>query len=141
MATNYPNPVGTPNPRAPRRRSGLVVGLVIGLVLLLAAAGIGTYLLTRRGADTFDAHITLTVPGCASPGYDDIRNGTQATLTNAHNTVVSIAQLDIIGTCHWQATFPKVPAGEAFYGITIGRRGTLQFTEQELRAGADLSIG
>lgn len=138
----YPPAYGPPPARPPRRRrTGLVVGLVIGLVLILGAAGVGAYLLVGRSADTFDANMTLTVPGCASPGYDDIHQGTQATLTDAHNTVVSVAELDVIGTCHWRATFHKVPAGQSFYGITIGRRGALQFTEAELRQGAALSIG
>lgn len=140
-AVAYPQPVGTPNPRARKKHTGLIVGLVIGLVLLLGAGGVGAYLLLGQHSDTFDARMTLTVPGCASPGYEDIATGGQATLTDTHGTIVSAAALDIIGTCYWQATFHKVPAGQTFYGITVGRRGTLQVTEQQLRDGAELTIG
>jgi hypothetical protein len=122
-ATAYPPAYAAPPSPPRRRRTGLIVMLTLAAVLIVGAGFIGGTLYLRRSPATFDAQMTLTVPSCASPGYDDITNGTQATLADAHGTVVSIASLDIIGTCHWRATFPKVPAGQTFYGITIGRRG------------------
>jgi hypothetical protein len=137
----YPPAYGPPPSRRRKRHTGLIAGLTIAVVLLIAATGIGVYLLVGR-ADTFDAHFTLSVPGCASPGYEDITNGSQVTLSDEHGTVVSIATLDVIGTCYWQGDFHKVPAGKRFYGIAIGpHRGTLEYTEAQLRAGAAMTIG
>jgi hypothetical protein len=137
----YPPSYGPPPSRPPRRRTGLLIGVIVAVVMLIAAGGIGVYLLVNRAA-TFDAHFTLSVPGCASPGYEDITNGSQATLSDEHGTVLSIATLDVIGTCYWQGDFHKVPAGKTFYGIAIGpHRGTVEYTEAQLRDGAALSIG
>jgi hypothetical protein len=34
-----------------------------------------------------------------------------------------------------------VPAGKKFYGVSVSHRGTVQFTEQEIKAGPGLTIG
>lgn len=149
MATAYPNPVGMPNPQAPRRRIGLVAGVVGAVVLLLAGLGIVGYVafsgdkhLPIPGApSTFVVSGTLVVTGCYNPGYDDIHAGTQVVITDEHATTLALGALEESGFCKWIFVIDKVPAGKNFYGISIGRRGTIQYTEQQLQQSVQLSLG
>lgn len=150
MATAYPNPVGTPNPRAPRRRTGLIVGIATAVVLLLAGLGVVGYALLPGTKHipvpgkpaTFVASGTLEITdGCTGLGYSDIQTGTQVVITDEHQTVLGAGELSVNGMCRWAFTVFNVPAGKTFYGVTISHRGTIQYTEAELRAGVHLSLG
>jgi len=46
-ATAYPAPVGTPNPRAPKRRTGLIAGVVVAVLVIAAGGGATVWLATR----------------------------------------------------------------------------------------------
>jgi hypothetical protein len=62
MATANPNPVGTPNQRAPLRRTGLVVAITVLVTLgLIAAAGGGWWWLHRTSGPS--AH-QLAITAC-----------------------------------------------------------------------------
>lgn len=144
----YPSPVGTPNPRVLKRRTGLIVALaVIGALVLAGGAGTGVWFVARHGVpavvpSTFDVHGTLVIQDdCTSLGYSDIGTGTQVTVTDESGTVLGIGDLGQQGQCRWSFLVLNVPAGHRFYGVGIGRRGTIQYTEAQLRAGVSLSLG
>jgi hypothetical protein len=79
MATAYPNPVGTPNPRAPRRRTLPVIGATSLAVVLAAAAG--GYLATRSGPPAAPAAAASTPTPAASPSTAPSPTPTPATST------------------------------------------------------------
>lgn len=146
MATQYPNPVGTPNPRALRRRTGLIAtAAAAAVVVVLAVVGLLGY--AERSHLPFTDH-TITVTGsfvitggCDGLGYGDIRTGTQVVVTDEHNTTLGVGELVAAGTCRWTFTVTGVPAGRSFYGVTVSRRGTVQYTEAQLRQPLALGLG
>jgi hypothetical protein len=130
---------------------GLLVSLLVLAVLLCGggAAAIAVVTLGRSPIRTplsrpatFPVHGRLIIGGgCSGFGYSDIGDGTEVTLTDDAGKVLSVGQLSSAGGCLWNFTLPDVPVGGKFYGITISHRGTVHFTEKELRAGVTLSLG
>lgn len=128
------------------------VGLIVGAALVVALVAGGILALAGKAGGTSAAH-TITVHGsvkvngnCQSPGYADIKEGTQVVLTDEHQTVLGTVTLDIqhgtyAAPCSWVFTIANVPTGKSFYGVTISHRGTVQYTEAQLREGVNLSIG
>lgn len=147
QAIAYPPPVGTPNPRAPKKRTGLIVGLVAAAVVVLLGLGLGGYALIGHKSlpgisNTFTVHGSLTITNSASCTsiFTDIEAGAQVVITDEKNTTLGVGQLASENACRYTFTVPKVPTGRSFYGVTIGRHGTVQFTEAQLRQGADLTL-
>lgn len=137
-----------------RRRTGLVVGLALaalvlvggGVALALALTHGGPAATSKAQTQTFTATGTLTVTGgCESiGGYGDITTGTQVVLTDGAGKTVSVGQLQSTHSstvCSYIWTLPDIPVGEKFYGIAVARRGVLQITESQLRAGININIG
>lgn len=137
-------------PTAPprRRHTGLVVGLILAALVLVGGGVALALALTHAGPiagpSTFTANGTLTMKtGCESiGGYGDITTGTQVVLTGDGKTlsVGTLASTHSSTQCAYTFTLEKVPAGLKFYGVTISHRGTVQFTEADLRAGINLTL-
>jgi len=46
-----------------------------------------------------------------------------------------------LSSCTFTFEFPDVPAGRSFYMVELPGRGQLTYTEGELRAGVDITLG
>jgi hypothetical protein len=137
-----------PSPR--KRHTGLIVGLSLAGIFLLAAAAVLVFALTGHGSvsvpgvvqQKFNSaeNVLQIQESCYGLGFSDIREGTQAVLTDEKQTVLAAAPLVAAGSCRYTFVFKGVPAGKSLYGITISHRGTLQVTESELRTGVVLTL-
>lgn len=135
-------------PPPKRRHLGLILGLVAAAVVLLVGAGVLTLaLLGKSPVSVPGIQSTMTVHGrfqinsdCGSMGYSDISEGTEVTLTDQDNKVLAVGHLNGAG-CSYAFELDNVPTGEKFYGISVSHRGTVHFTEAEMRAGPVLSLG
>jgi hypothetical protein len=152
----------TPPPRPPWWRRKLILipagafALVLAIVLPLTAfAGPGTF--TAQGSET----VTIDAP--------DVTDGSQVTVTDSGGHILGtgtlvtddsaaaqkeISQYDALnaslgafggggpGMSVYKFTVAGLPGGQARYGVQIGQnRGTLWFTEAQMRAAANLSLG
>lgn len=140
----------TPTVPVRRRRTGLLVTLLVlgGLVVGAAVASGVLFAVGKLGAQTFTAHGTVTVAvSCSTPGYEDISAGTQVVLTDEAQKVISVGVLSPRADwnhptwCEFTFTLPDVPAGKRFYGITVSHRGTVEYTEAQLRHGPEMTLG
>jgi hypothetical protein len=151
-------------PRPPWWRRKLILipagalALVLAVVLPLTAfAGPGTF--TARGSET----VTIDAP--------DVTDGSQVIVTDSAGHVLGTGTLatdnsaaaqktihefdslqaimpaslggnDSPGMSIYTFTIRDLPAGQARYGVAIGKdRGTIWFSEHQMRAGANLSLG
>jgi hypothetical protein len=144
----YPATYAPTPPQQPKRRTGLWLALAGGglavIVLLAVAFTVG---MTHGrggpspGAATFFVNGTLDIASdCDSWGYDDIRDGAEVQVTDASGRILAVGNLTGSG-CHYSFTIPNVPAGLSLYGIQVGHRGAVHYSETELRAGPALSLG
>ena len=136
-----------------RSRNGLWIALAVGvLVLVLAGGGIALLVGAGRGGKlpaavtnavqtSFSVTGSLTIASdCGSWGYDDLREGAEVTVTDESGKVLAVGALSGSGCVYtWQVN--GVPVGPKLYGVTVGHRGAVHYTEAELRAGVQLSIG
>jgi len=137
-----PTPVTSP---APPRRRALWPWLAGGAVVL-ALIVVAVLALTGRG---FEASGSLMFsPGCGyagDGGYSDIRQGAAVTVKDAAGKTLALSQLGAGvpdgSACRFDFTVSDVPAGEKFYGVEVSRRGVVQYTEDQMRAGVTLSLG
>jgi hypothetical protein len=132
-----------PAPR--KKRTGLILALVAAAVVLLVGAGIAALTLAGVGPaaapPTFGFNGTLQITGgCTGGGFSDIQDGTQVVVTDEKQTVLAAAPLVSDGPCKWTFLVRNVPASAKFYGLTISHRGTVQYTETQLRAGPHLTL-
>lgn len=82
-------------------------------------------------------------------GYSDIRSGAQLVITDQSGTIVATASLatgKLIGSgytrqCQFSFTAKDVPKGHSFYGVQLGRRGSMQYSEAQLSSGPSLQLG
>lgn len=148
--TFYVPGVPAPMPPRRRRRTGLVVGLVAAALVLFGGSAILTYVVIGHGTvsitgapRTFTTNGTLTISGvdCGSWGYGDLKTGTEVTLTDETGKVLAAGSLTQIATCSFTFTLERIPPGRSFYGVTISHRGTIHYTEAQMRSGLQLSIG
>jgi hypothetical protein len=119
-----------------------VVLLLAGGVTLGALVYLGKTPVSVPGVSHFTVNGDLQIVGgdCGGLGYGDITTGTEVTLTDDSGKVISVGQLMGASACKWTFTLADVPAGGKFYGITISHRGTLHYTEAQLRQGVHLSL-
>jgi len=130
---------------------------VVGLIVVLAV--VVTVMVWRKmQPDDFTAHGTMQLisasnvanpggdSGCyGTGGYSDLRPGAQVVVADADGKTLAIGELGVGSgaavACVLPFTVTGVPAGKKFYGVSVSHRGTVQFTEAELKAGASLTIG
>ena len=84
--------------------------------------------------------------GCdLPPTLTDIGEGTPISLLESNLTTLSTTRLAYEGgdlaSCTFTFEFADVPAGVAVYVIELPGRGQLLYTEEELRAGVDITLG
>jgi len=84
--------------------------------------------------------------GCRLPvSLSDIGEGTAISLTRATGTLLGTDTLAYDGgdlsSCTFTFEFVDVPAAAGVYLIELPGRGQLTYTEEELRAGIDITLG
>lgn len=84
--------------------------------------------------------------GCELPvSLSDLGEGTEITISEGVFATLGTATLAYDGgdlsSCTFTFDFAEVPAGSALYLIEIPGRGQLTYTEAELRAGVDITLG
>ncbi|MFB9956988.1 hypothetical protein [Cellulomonas denverensis] len=97
---------------------------------------------------------TVDGPCAVERGYDDQKQGAQVVITDASGTTIALGHLneeglqivdgstDIQDTwCGFSFSVPHVPTGENYYGVAIGNRDAIQFSEDEMFSNLDLSLG
>lgn len=126
----------------------------VGLVLL---AGITTLTVSGCGGGSLDVSGSLTVGidgvtqhapeggECkGTGGYDDITPGAQVVIS-AEGETVGKGELGEAtyedGWCVFPFTVSEVSGGSDFYTVEIAGRGGLEYTEEELEEGVELSLG
>jgi hypothetical protein len=79
-------------------------------------------------------------------GYDDLSQGATVKVTGPKGHVLATTGLTEgvyrgdIGACEFTFRL-KVPPNLQTYGISISHRGTIQFTEKQMKNGPSLDIG
>ena len=84
--------------------------------------------------------------GCDLPvTLSDIGEGTTIALIEGASAQIDTAMLVYSGgdlsSCTFTFEFTDVPAGGSFYMVELPGRGQLTYTEDELRAGVDITLG
>jgi hypothetical protein len=137
-----------------RKRKAFVV-----VALLAVAAGLGTFLFIKsrpqetRVSGTFaliDETRSLDENCNTSGGYSDINSSTQVVLRNKDGVELDRTDLGIFviplvegggrRRCTW-SFFLDVKDGEPYYILSVGRRGEMSYTFEELKNGVSLSLG
>ena len=114
---------------------------VVGSVSINAAFGAvsaGTEILDPTAAPVH------TGPCKTTEGYSDIASGASVVISDDKANTLAITDLgagnfDANGVCVFDFT-ASVPAGKGFYGISVTHRGTVKFSEADVRHPA-LTLG
>jgi hypothetical protein len=159
-----------PRPKRPSRLVIALLALSVGGVVVAAALllpnvfpGLAS---TPGGPGKFDITGELKVTGSGlkygvhsgdcqgDGGYSDLRGGTSVVITNASGATVAIGQLSKEGkperhpvspikpvSCTFTFSVTGIPEGSEFYGVTIGKRGTEQYSRIQLGEPVRLALG
>lgn len=151
-----------PEPVAAARRSArrpiaiaaVVAAVVVVVTVVLAVALSGKSTMTVHGKMTIDGSGAITTGSnrcTGSGGYGDIRQGTQVVITDETGTIIATTQLgqgsadgtiSVSGPAICVFEFAvDVPTGKKFYGVEVSHRGRVQFTQDDLKKGPDLTLG
>ena len=128
---------GSSGPLAPYPQAGPVPGGEAGQLDVD-----GTFTVVSSPGDP----VSGTIAGCEMPSsLADIREGTPISLYDADTSRVATDQLVYDGgdlaSCTFTFTFTDVTPGGSVYLIELPGRGQLDYTEDELRAGVDITLG
>jgi hypothetical protein len=146
-------------PAAPTKlRINRRVALIMAVLLLLMAGAV-TALVVSSQPSTFTVTGTfaITAPAgtynpatyCTGAGYADVHTGTEVVLSDEAGKTLAVGQLVADASlgdasrrgCAYTFTLTGVPAGIKIYGLTMSHRGTVHYTEAQLRAGPHLTLG
>lgn len=128
-----------------------VLGAIAAVLAVLALAACGAQAATakpRPRAVLALGAINVATPCSDADTYPDVQAGAQVIVVNSAGTVIATGNL---GAGHPQdaitpdvCRFPfnvKVPGGLPRYGIEIGHRGTVWYSQAEMRSGPKLTLG
>jgi len=80
--------------------------------------------------------------------FGDIRAGAEVVVSDGSGKTVALSKLATddgttgsANECIHHFSVPDVPGGLGIYGIDIAKRGRVQYTEAQIRAGVSLAIG
>jgi hypothetical protein len=146
-----PPPPAAPQPPTSRRPIWLI--LAGALALSVVAATVAAVWWTRRdmtvrGTVTLDSGYDTQGNTChGTGGYADLVPGGQVTVTDAQGTVLAVGSLSegrtvgaLAGSCEIPWAVSGVPRGKGPYGVTVTRRGTIQYDEQHLAKPLQLTM-
>lgn len=151
----------SPDAPQPRQRGLSPVAAIVIVVMVLGGVGVLYYrhshatfkvtgTMTISGTPGDDLHPVLGVPGACEGigGYDDLVPGAQVILTDSASHTLALGSVGWATdskpgatSCTLPFEVDKVPAGKRFYGVQIGHRGAVQYTEAQLKDGPALTIG
>lgn len=152
-------PPPEPEPPVPAKRGfwrPATVALValVGFAMIAGAGLLGYMVLARDSTITVDGTLVLVdrtsyknsgVSCDPKGGYSDIGPGTQVVVSDAAGTTIGIGELDRGANrpdgCTFTFRVEGVPTGHDFYGIAIGKRGTMRYTPDQLTKLVELSLG
>lgn len=139
--------------------SGVLIAVIITALVIIATAGdretvgnpvpVGAFSLDFTATGTFtlyDYDSNQNSSTCSgTDGYSDISVGTQVRVSNTAGHIVALGELEPSsyrpGECEFTFEVTGVPQGEEFYQIEVSHRGTLTYSEEEMRSGLALSLG
>jgi hypothetical protein len=133
------------------------VPVIIGIVavLLVCCAGFaatGFFVLRSHGGFTITGDMTLTGGGAGTEGsscqgtgdYDDINKGTEVVVSDPGGKTLATGRLRAgttqAGDCVFPFTVHRVPKDKSFYGVTISHRGTLNYSQTDLKEPLHLAL-
>lgn len=127
------------------------VGIPVVVVVIVAAA-VAIPIALQPGSMTVRGEISVSntngeADACAIPGYEDVREGANVTVTDASHKTIALGSLGAGHSdgfqlsCIYRFVVTDVPAGLKFYGVEVSHRGSLQYTDAQLKKGVALSIG
>lgn len=152
-AVSSPTPTA---PNSPRRIMGMKPPILAVIsVLLIAAIGVGVWLIVRPSYFKMTGTITLTndrnsysFNEChGTGGYSDIREGAPVTVYSSKGEIVGLGSLassvpfEEFDECLLSFTIEKVKAGEGPYQYEVSHRGRLTVTEESARSGLLSTLG
>lgn len=158
-APYVPAPVAPVPPARPRKRTKLWRNLgIAGAIIAILGIGLSQFAKSNPAkftvvgtialSDTSDPpSIQSTGSGCAGTGgYSDIAAGTEVVIADGSGATLAIGNVLVTtlisaNQCDLAFSVTGVPSGKSFYGVTVSHRGTIQFTEAQLKAGPALTIG
>lgn len=103
-------------------------------------------------ADIVKRHVNIDDPCDAASGFEDVHAGTQVVIADEAGKTVALGQLDpgtLAGKagqdvfslhCSFSFEVADVPGGHPFYRVSVGRRGSQQFTAAQLQQRVHLSL-
>lgn len=118
----------------PKGGSSAKEGSVVSLVVAEGATLKGTFTLVDTG-------VSRTSGGCSGTGgYSDVHAGMQVVIKNEKNEILALGNVgeDTYNgpypevTCQFPIVVKDIPRAE-FYQIEVGRRGSLQYSIEDLR--------
>lgn len=151
MSTTTPDPTTNAPPTSrPRKRAVWIAAA--GTAVVLAAAAVSTFLLTRPPG-TFGVYgsIALSKQGSStnectgSGGYSDIQQGAPVVIYDAAGKIVATGALNQghvvsqigysgnVNSCVFDFTVSNVPANSAFYQVEVSHRGKLTYPANVLK--------
>ncbi len=147
-----------PVPRKRRKRWPWGVAVAAVLAIASGVAVVGLYVapqLTEVLAQTITVRGTVTLiddkmsfrnGNCVGRGgYDDIYAGAQVVVSDASGKTVGLGELEggtpSNGNCVFSFAVKDVPRGIDFYGVTVGNRKGMRFTEADVAQPLALSLG
>lgn len=157
QAPEAPDTAATPTPQS-ESKSWLAkvplwatIGIPVVVVVVIAAA-IAIPIALQPGSMTVRGEISISnsngeADACAVPGYEDVRQGANVTVTDASRKTIALGSLGAGHSdgfqlfCIYRFVVTDVPAGLKFYGVEVSHRGSVQFTGAQLKKGVALSLG
>jgi hypothetical protein len=130
-------------PAPSKRKNGVIAAvaltLIAALVVVIVVAAHKSEKLSLTGSFEFSGTSNDDCQG--SDGYDDIGPNTQVTVSSGGN-VLGFTDLGTpvgpkgAGVCDWVFTINNLPKGKTAYTVEVGRRGGINFSEAQVKAGA-----
>lgn len=123
--------------------------IILGVAAVLPLTGCGASSFTAQGTMTLGLEgVTQHAPGGGEcdgyGGYDDVTPGAQVVI-KAEGATVGKGELGEgtydEGWCRFPFSISEIKGGSKFYSIEVANRGSLEYTEEELKSGVSLSLG
>ena len=125
---------------------GLLILIIVAVIVTVSALTPHTFTVNGAMVLVDDSAGYTQGEACSGlGGYDDIDKGTDVVVKDAAGKTVALGSLKagkgLDGECAFLFTVNDVPDGLKFYGVEISHRGTVQYTQAQMKKGPTLSLG